>query len=212
MITTNPRLKCHRKPNQNGRPSTKFALNVAFSLFLIVTGCDRQPGSPIRIHLHDVPETTSQAAMTRETERPSCPPGDPDGNDSSSSPEEGHVVNLSWNASSSSSKPSRGQIKYCLYRSKGQRVQSSGAKTIATSPCINCQRVSIKPVVGTNYKDIHLQNNAHYCYVAIAIENGNILPSAFSNQADAVIPPRKEPPFCNVQSAKATRKSPSKRP
>jgi hypothetical protein len=191
--------------NQNGPLSTRLALNTAFALFLIVTGCDRQSGSPVRIQLHDISETTSQAGTTREAVPRSCPPGDPAGNDASTSPAEGHTVNLSWNASPSSSQPNHKQIRYCLYRTKGRPIQSSGAKTIATSPCANCQRVTIEPVIGTEYKDTHVENNAHYCYVAIAIENGNILPSAFSNQADAVIPPRKEPPLCNGQNARATR-------
>jgi hypothetical protein len=203
--------KRSRERNQNGPLSPKFALNAAFSLFIILMGCNRQSDSRIKIHLHDVPETMSQPGTTREISPGSCPPGDPHRNDASSSPAEGHIVNLSWNASRSSGKSNRRRISYCLYRSKGQPIKSSGAQNIATSPCTNCQRVTIEPIVGTKYKDIHVENNAHYCYVAIAIENGNILPSAFSNQADAVIPPRKEPPLCNVQSAKATRKSPSKR-
>jgi hypothetical protein len=201
--------KGYRVCKQNVRRSAKFALKATLALFFIVTGCDRHSGSPVRIHLHDVPDTRSQPGTTRETRPWSCPPGHPDGNHASFSPAEGHVVNLSWNASPSSSKPNHRQISYCLYRSKGQPIQSSGATKIATSPCTNCQRVTIEPIVGTNYKDIHVENNTHYCYVAIAIENGNMLPSAFSNQADAVIPPRKEPPLCNVD-AKATRNRPIK--
>jgi hypothetical protein len=208
MTTANARHvpEGYRERNQNVRRSTNFALKTALSLFLVVTGCDRQSGSPTRIHLHDVPETTSHAGTNRETGPSSCPPGDPDRNDVSSSPVEGHIVNLSWNASPSSGKPNRRQISYCLYRTKGQPIQSSGAQNIATSPCMNCQRVTIEPIFGTQYKDIHVENGTHYCYGAIAIENGNILPSAFSNQADAVIPPRQEPPLCNVQKPKPTRK------
>src|SRR3954464_14738369 len=117
--------KGSRKRNQKVWLSTKLALNTAFALFLVTTGCDRQSGSPVRIHLHDVPETRSQPGTTRETRPWSCPPGDPDGNDASSSPAEGHIVNVSWNPSPSSGKPKRGQISYCLYRSKSQPIQSS---------------------------------------------------------------------------------------
>jgi hypothetical protein len=199
MTTVNARHvpKSYRNRNQNDRLCIKVALNMAFSLFLIVTGCNRQSDSR-RIQLHDVPETTSHARTVRETASPSCPPGDPDGNEAPSSPAGGHTVNLSWNVSPSANKPDHGQISYCLYRTKGQRIQSSGAKTIANSPCVNCQRVTSKPVLGTMYKDTHVENDAHYCYVAIAIENGNILPSAFSNQADAIIPPLNELPFCSA--------------
>jgi hypothetical protein len=203
-------LKGSRNRNQSDRLSIKVALNMAVSLSLIVTGCTRQPDSQSRTQLHDLPQTTSHARMVRETESPPCPPGDPDENAASSSPVGGHTVNLSWNASPSSREPNHGHIGYCLYRAKGQRIQSSGAETVANSPCVNCQRVTIEPITSTTYKDTHVENNAHYCYVAIAIENGNILPSPFSNQADAMIPPREEPPFCGAQDEKAKWKSRSK--
>ena len=212
MTTANARHvpKGYRNRNRNDRLCIKIVFNVAFSLFLGVTGCNRQSDSRSKIQLHDVPETTSHARTVLETASPSCPPGDPDGKDASSSPAGGHSVNLYWNASPSASKPYHGQISYCLYRAKGQRIQSSGAKIIANSPCVNCQRVTIQTIAGTTYKDTHVESDAHYCYVAIAIENGNILPSAFSNQADAMIPPRNEPPFCRTQDEKAKRKSRSK--
>ena len=208
MTTANTRhvSRGYRNHNQNDRLSTKVALNMAVSLFLIVTGCNRQPDSRSRIQLHDVPETTSDARTVREAASPPCPPGDPDGKDAPFSPVGGHTVNLSWNASPFSNKPSHGQIGYCLYRTKGQRIQSSGAKTIANSPCVNCQRITLEPIAGTTYKDTHVESDAHYCYVTIAVENGNILPSPFSNQADAMIPPRKEPPLCNVRDATRKRR------
>jgi hypothetical protein len=201
----------YRNRNKSDRLSIKVVLNMAVSLFLIVTGCNRQPDPRSRIQLHDVPETTAHPRTVRETTSPSCPPGNSEGNEASSSPAGGHSVNLSWSASPSSSKPNHGQISYCLYRTKGRPVQSSGAKTVANSPCVNCQRVTIEPILGTTYKDTHVENDAHYCYVAIAIENKNILPSPFSNQADAMIPPRSEPPFCRAQDEKAKRRSRSKR-
>lgn len=78
------------------------------------------------------------------------------------------------------------------------------SRATGTSPCVNCQRVTPEPVRGTIYKDAHVENGAHYCYVAIAIDAASNSSSDFSNQTDAVIPPKVEAPFCtprNTQDA-----------
>ena len=100
--------------------------------------------------------------------------------------------------------PDGKDIHYCLYRTKGGRVQAN-AGTKTKSPCVNCQRVTLEAVTDTIYKDDRVENDSrYYCYVAIAIQTGNGKPSSFSNQADAVVPPKKEAPFCNSPGSTRT--------
>jgi hypothetical protein len=172
-------------------------LSMGVGMLLILGGCSRD--SRIHVKLHDIPETKSELQTARKINPPLCPPGDPPGNDASSSPAGQHKVNLSWNAS-----PSAGpgtDIRYCLYRSVGGPVQRS-LGTLPTSPCINCQLVTIIPVTGTTYQDTRMENGAHYCYVAVALDASSGKVSDFSNQVDAIIPPRREPPFCTPKNAK----------
>lgn len=180
---------------------------VGLGALLMLNACSRTSDSRHRIELHDVPEANEPGKLVGANNVFVCPPGDPPGNDASSSPAGGHSVSLSWNASSSASGPNAKEVRYCLYRTPERRVQASDSGIADKSPCVNCQRVTTAPVSGTTYKDTWVANNVHYCYVAIAIEGGNTVPSGFSNQADAVIPPRAEAPFCNVNDTTMGRKS-----
>jgi len=154
-------------------------------------GCSRQQAHPNP----ELPPATSSKSNTKPDGKLTCPPGDPADNDASSSPSGGHTVSLSWNPSTSANNSKGKEILYCLYRTKDGRVQrNTPGRTI--SPCVNCQRVTKEPVTGVSYQDTHVENDSHYCYVAIAIEGASSIHSDFSNQADAVIPPRKEAPFC----------------
>lgn len=176
-------------------PKVGVAIGICVSLML--NACSRASESRIPIELHDTPAASEPKKSGGENILLVCPPGDPPGNDASSSPRGGHNVTLSWRASLSTRQPYAKEVRYCLYRSEGRPVQSSHSGTVGKSPCVNCQRVTLTPVAGTLYKDTQVKSKTHYCYVALALESGNNAPSAFSNQADAVIPPRKESPFCN---------------
>ncbi len=173
-----------------------FAFCVTFVL-LVLNGCSQNSGSRIHVELHDVPEANLPAQTVSKPEPPSCPPGDPLGNDASSTPAGGRKVMLSWNASTSANGANAKDIFYCLYRTKGGPVRANTAGT--TSPCVNCERVTEKSIAGTQQLDIQVENGAHYCYVAIAIDRTTGKLSFFSNQADAVIPPNTERPFCNLK-------------
>ncbi len=185
------------RDRQHIRPVVKTALWISLCAVLILNGCSRDSTSKIHVELRDSPEANRPTQAPHKLEPQLCPPGDPLGNDASSTPAGGHTVSLSWNPSTSANGPNAKEIRYCLYRTKGAPVQKNISQKPA-SPCINCQRVTIAPVTGTTYKDIYVENNEHYCYVAIAIQTGTITPSDFSNQADAVIPPKQEPPFCTL--------------
>lgn len=183
-----------RKDSRDRRGALQIALLIILWTPMNLVGCSRPEP-------HAAPELQKVSASEPNTVtdvKLTCPPGDPPDNDVSSSPSGGHTVSLSWNPSTSSNNPKGKQIRYCLYRTKGGRVQRSAPGT--TSPCGHCQRVTKEPVTGTTYKDTHVENDSHYCYVAIAIETASSMHSDFSNQADAVIPPRKEPPFCTAHN------------
>ena len=171
-------------------------------LFVLLTaaGCSRNTSSKTRIELRDVPEAGFRLQGLSDGGVASCPPGDPINNDASSVPTGEHSVNLSWNASASAAGANQERISYCIYRTAGRPIQPSGLRRSDKSPCLKCQRVTVQPVRRTAYRDTRVKNNVHYCYVAIATESGNIIPSDFSNQADAVIPPKKEAPFCNISA------------
>jgi hypothetical protein len=181
------------------RPLAKITTLAGLCALLLVGGCKRNAPSKTRIDLRDVPEASSRLQAADLT----CPPGDPTGNDAMSVSAGGHTVDLRWNASSSVRDPHHKEVSYCIYRTAGHPVQPSTIRSADKSPCVNCQRVTIQPISQTTYRDTRVENNVHYCYVAIAVESGNLIPSAFSNQADAVVPPRREAPFCNAAASNA---------
>jgi hypothetical protein len=176
-------------------------------VLLILGGCSRNTPSKPRIELRDVPDASFRLQVSSDAGVPSCPPGDPVDNDASFLLAGKHSVNLSWNASASAAGANQNRISYCIYRTEGGPVRPSDVRTSDKSPCLNCERVTVRPVSRTAYRDTRVKNNVHYCYAAIAVESGNIIPSDFSNQADAVIPPRKEAPFCNVSARTAVNES-----
>jgi len=176
------------------RRSVRFALWSVLCVALILDACSRNSESRMHVELRDAPEANLPKQSTPDTTPTSCPPGDPHDSDESSTPPGGHTVNLSWNASTSATGPLARDIRYCLYRTKGGRVQRNDPGT--ATPCVYCQRVTKDPVAGTAFLDTQVESGVHYCYVAIAIDRGTGKLSVFSNQADAVIPPNKERPFC----------------
>lgn len=173
-----------------------FMFWIACAL-LMLNNCSQDSGSRIRVELHDVLEQSGPARTASKPEPPNCPPGDPVGNDASSTPAGAHTVKLSWTASTSATGPNAKEIFYCLYRTKGGPVQTN---TGAISPCIKCQRVTKQAIPETQQPDTRVEDGAHYCYVAIAIDSRSGKSSVLSSQADAVIPPNKEQPFCNPQN------------
>jgi hypothetical protein len=182
------------RDRQQIRRAINFALWTALCFLLILNACSGNSGSRIHVELRDTPEANPPAQALKPAAI--CPPGDPPGGDPSPTPAAGHTVTLSWNASTSSSAPNGKEIRYCLYRTKGARVQGNTPGAGTKSPCVNCQRVTKQPISGTSYPDTHVENGAHYCYVAIAVDGQTGKLSVFSNQADAVIPPNTEHPFC----------------
>lgn len=175
---------------------------IAVPLLLILCGCSRSSDSRIHVTLHDIPEDKAPSQTPHLTApSPACPPGNPLGNDASTTPVGAHTVTFTWNASTSAAAGK--DIRYCLYRTTGGPVQKSSGTTGA-SPCVNCQLVTPQPIAVTTYKDRDVENGVHYCYVAIAIDAANNSSSDFSNQTDAVIPPNKELPFCTPKNTKET--------
>lgn len=175
--------------------SLKIALVIILLMPMNMVGCSRQEP---QLNPQSQQSTPSKAS-TKADGKLTCPPGDPADNDASSSPSGGHTVSLSWNPSASANNSKGKEILYCLYRTKGGRVQrSTRARTI--SPCVNCQRVTKEPVTGIAYEDTHVENDSHYCYVAIAIETASSLNSDFSNQTEADIPKAGEPVSSPISS------------
>jgi hypothetical protein len=162
------------------------AFSVGLAAFVILTGCSHDSGSRIRVELRDTPEP--KAAAQIGSNRYPCPEADHGDTSGQAVSLTGHSVKLSWNASTSSSGPKDEKILYCLYRTKDGPVQKD-----TNSPCSNCQRVTKFAVQGTSTDpDGDVEDRAHYCYVAVAVNTKTKEISGFSNQAAAVIPP---PPF-----------------
>lgn len=175
-----------RKLSQKAGQGCLGAFKIAVPILLLspmnLVGCSRQPP--------DVKPESQQASPAKSNKvdvKLICPPGDPSDNDASSMPVGAHSVSLTWNPSTSSDNPKGREIRYCLYRTKGSRVQTRTSST-SISPCVNCQRVTKEPVTGTTYNDTHLENDSRYCYVAISVETVNSRHSDFSNQTEADIP------------------------
>src|SRR5579863_10232048 len=187
-----------RKLSQKAAQTCHSAFRIALPILLLtpmnLVGCSRQqpdakPGS----------QQASPAKSSRAEVKLTCPPGDPFDNDASSSPVGAHSVSLSWNPSTSSNNPKGREIQYCLYRTKGGRVQASTSAR-SFSPCVNCLRVTKEPVMGTTYDDTHLENDSRYCYVAISVETVNSMHSDFSNQTEADIPRAGKPVSTPISS------------
>jgi hypothetical protein len=191
------KTECARRDRRSVRPLLNVGLWAGVGALLISSGCTRACDSRIHVQLHDVPETSTPNQASRPADPPPCPPGDPPGNKAISTPAGGHKVTLSWSASTSAV-PGR-DIRYCVYRAAGGPVREKTGGSGA-SPCLGCQQVTADPIQTTSYRDVQVENGIHYCYVALAIDAGSGRVSSFSNQADAVIPPKKEPPFCNPKS------------
>ncbi len=186
----------HLRDPQGVRRYPRRAVTVAtltiVCMLLGLSGCSRaEPQAKTQSEEASGAKPKTEAG---EAGLPLCPEVDqptPKGGD--------HKVILSWNASAPSANSKGKEIGYCLYRTKGHAVEKTGQMTIEKAPCKSCERVTEVPVKGTSYVDTHVENGAHYCYIAIAVETGNSNRSDFSNQADAVIPPREAPPFCTPQ-------------
>ena len=97
-----------------------------------------------------------------------------------------HKVTLTWNASVTPNQSK--EIRYCLYRSKGRVQRIKGQLTVDKAPCSNCELVTPTPIRATSTYDLQISNDASYCYVAVAIEDGGRQFSEFSNQAEADVP------------------------
>lgn len=192
------------------RSTVRIVFPLGLAAFVILAGCSHDSGSRIRVELRDAPE----AKLANQEDFPSysCPEADHGDIDPKMASPEGHKVKLSWNLSTSSYGPNGKNVFYCVYRTKDGAVQETNPKSAYA--CANCQRVTAYAVQATTTTDVHVEDRAHYCYVAIAIDvskksdisNKNF--SGFSNQAPAVIPPATDLPFCGEKAAKqaATKK------
>ena len=192
---------------QHLRLAVRFAIWVGVGILLFASGCNRKSESRIHIELTDAQVAKPVAPSVQENSPPICPPADLGNAAGTSSTPSVHSVKLSWIPSTSSTGPNDRNISYCLYRTKGGRVQESNLAP-PNAPCVKCQRVTQQPVPDIQSTDAYVENGVHYCYVAIAIDNRNGKISVFSNQADAVIPPSQEQPYCNP--AKTTNGAPAK--
>ena len=168
---------------------------VVLSSFLV--GCSHNSESRIRIQLQDVPDAAKTVDASPSPPTFVCPAGDLSDVDAPNSPSGGHTVKLSWNASTSANGPDGANIQYCLYRTTGGAVQKNTVPG-KVGPCVNCQRLSKDPIPITKTSDTHVENDVHYCYIAVAVNIQTHKMSVFSNQADAVIPPNKDKSVCGT--------------
>ncbi len=100
-----------------------------------------------------------------------------------------HKVTLTWNASASASAIS--EIRYCIYRTLGRRVQAvQGKVPVGQVPCTGCELVNQdkKAVKDLFYEDNQVKNDSKYCYAAVAMQRGSPYFSELSKQAEAEIP------------------------
>jgi len=185
----NPDMDLKGLPGTDRRPLQlkNIARSVILCALLNLTGCT-YPG---RSYSRDQAEPKQNPQVQREKKNdwtfPACPVGDIKKGGSTD-----HKVTLTWNASTSSDKSK--EIRYCLYRSRDRRVgRITGELTVDKAPCTKCELVTDLPVPGTTIIDHQVQNEARYCYAAVAIQFGNQKFSEFSNQAEADVPDAKHP-------------------
>lgn len=114
-----------------------------------------------------------------------------------------HKVTLTWNASASASGSS--EIRYCIYRTLGRRVQAvQGKVPVGQVPCTGCELVNQdkKAVKDLFYQDTQVGNDSKYCYAAVAMQRGSPYFSELSKQVEAEIPksPTPIPPFISTDN------------
>lgn len=172
------------------RSALRIMFSVGLVAFAILTGCSHDSESRIRVELRDPPESKPTPQTGSKTY--SCPEADPRDTRPKPRNSKEHHVALSWKPSTSSKNGK--DIRYCLYRTEGGRVQKNNASS--TPPCVHCQLiVGIgSPWPGTAATD-DVFGGAEYCYVAVAIDMSNGSLSGFSNEAHAVTPEAPPPHF-----------------
>lgn len=152
-------------------------LLLALAALLALSSCTRtQPQASF-------PSKQLQPTSKAEDDWPDCPsPGAKAGTMD-------HKVTLTWNASTSAS--ANTEIRYCIYRMAGTRVQAiPGQVLVDKVPCTGCELVNQdkKAVKDLFYQDKQVKNDTKYCYAAVAMQKGNKYFSELSKQVEAEIP------------------------
>ena len=176
-------------------------LTLAFVLVLMMNvGCSRSD-TRAKSQREKLSATGTDGPQP-STQFPPCPVGNHEVSGATSSGKSSRKVRLTWKASTSEHDPRFGEIRYCIYRANNRPVLKGGA-----APCTNCQLVTPEPVAGTEYVDKNVEDNAHYCYVAISVPAKTSSQSGFSNQAGAIISLGAPPPSCDPQKKGSSKES-----
>ena len=205
-------LKSATKPTSKSRVIMGVAVNASLLLLVVMGACSHAaPQERTKIILDsrfDSPAQAQKSTLQTGTIW-TCPVGNPPIiPQATSSGTSIRKVSLSWIRSASENDPKFGEIRYCLYRTNGGPVKEEPVLNPGDAPCKNCDLVTADPVVGTTYTDKKVDDDAQYCYVAIAVSAKGAPPqSGFSNFAGATIRLGANPPSCN--SAKDQKKGSS---
>ena len=173
-------LKRFRTIDRQPRPPAN-TIALILCILISLAGCH-----PAQTQVENEPKQVPEVPSVKEVDAkfPACPGKIATGPNN-------HKVTLTW---SPSVRPGHSkEIRYCLYRSRGRVERIKGELTVDKAPCSNCELVTATPVPATKARDIQVNNQSSYCYVAVAIEDGGNKFSEFSNQAEADIPKADEP-------------------
>lgn len=182
---------------KNSRGSAPFLLAFIF-LLMVDISCSRAE-TRANAQAQAPPATQTREPQSTSTFQ-SCPAGNNEVPPTTSSGTSLRKVHLTWIESTSRNDPRFGEIRYCIYRSQEKPVLKKAAVfKDGEAPCTNCQLVTPDPVAGTEFTDKYVDDNAHYCYVAIAVPAKTDLRSDFSNQAGAFISLGASPPSCDLK-------------
>ncbi len=181
------------------------AVNATLLLLVVMAACTHAaPQERTKIELDSRFDSAAQApsSMPQTGTTWKCPVGNPPIIlQAMSSRPTARTVSLSWKRSTSENDPKFGEIRYCLYRTTGGPVMEAPVLNAGDAPCKKCDLVTSDPVVGTTYTDKKVDDDAQYCYVAIAVSEKGLRPqSGFSNFAGATIRLGASPPSCNSEN------------
>ena len=199
-------LKSVTKPAGKSRVMMGVAVNASLILLVVMAACSHAaPQERTKIKLDSRFDSAAQLPHSAQQTGTSwkCPVGDPPIPPETSPGTSARKVSLSWHSSTSESDPKFGEIRYCVYRTKDGPVKEGPVLKAGDAPCKNCELVTPDPVVGTTYIDKKVDDDASYCYVAIAVSAKGALPqSVFSNPAGATIKLGASPFSCEPKKDK----------
>ena len=203
-------------PGQHYKAGKRMLEIIMACTLLTANACNRSQQEPA-VQPADRSKARTEAPILQRP-LPDCPPENSSKPSSAASDSPGeataanhhHRVVLTWNASQSSSGPTDPTVGYCLYRSRKGAITAN-----KLDRCQNCNRINLRPIVGTACVDNDVRDGHTYYYAAASIRPGSQL-SSFSNKTTAIIPtnaksPQSASPYPSCEGENSTTAAPQAR-